>query len=141
MSARKSPSAPAPPASPEPPEPPSLTLTATLLGNARTADANIREVTLKIQQDILTLHLTPDLAAVFAELTRSEGGAHPTLDPHRIVYLPAPLYRVVITAIEPEPTAIEPPALAASAAAVTSTSEPESTPAPSLAAAAAPPTE
>ena len=73
----------------------SLTLTAILLGKARTPDSNLHEVTLKIQSDILTLRLTPDAASVFPDLSHVEGGGHP-------------LYRVVISPILPEPTEISP---------------------------------
>lgn len=86
---------------------PSLTLSAILLGKARTADSAVHEVTLKIQSDILTLRLSPEDAAIFPDLSTTVGGAHPLYDPYRIEYASAPGYRVTITPILPEPATAE----------------------------------
>ena len=85
-----------------------LTLPALLLGKARTADPTRIQVTLRIQQDILTLNLSPEDAQIFPDLSALEGGGHPLYDPHRITYNTiVPIYKVVITPVAPEPLVAE----------------------------------
>lgn len=83
-----------------------LTLTAILLGKAQTGGSHL-QVTLKIAQDVLHLNLTPEQASVFPDLVQQQGGGHPTHDPRRITYNPAPGYTVTIAPVEAEAEEVE----------------------------------
>lgn len=76
-----------------------LTLTAILLGKAQTGGPHL-QVTLKIGQDVLHLRLLPEQADIFPDLVQQQGGGHPTHDPRRITYNPAPGYTVTIAPVE-----------------------------------------
>lgn len=65
--------------------PESLTLEATLVGRASTANDHI-QVTLLIGQTPLQLLLPPDQAQLFPELVHQSGGRHAIFDPARIEY-------------------------------------------------------
>ena len=100
----------------------SLTLPALLIGKARTSGDHL-QVTLRVQQDILTLNLRPEDADFFPDLSATIGGGHPLYDPTQVVYNTAvPSYRITISPVEPEPLA----APVAIAAEPSVESEPES---------------
>ena len=84
-----------------------LTLTAILLGKAQTGGPHL-QVTLKIGQDVLHLRLLPEQADIFPDLVQQQGGGHPTHDPRRITYNPAPGYTVTIAPVEAEAEEVEP---------------------------------
>src|SRR5262249_9562537 len=85
----------------------SLTLSAILIGKGRTASPDIIQVTLKVQQDFLTLNLHPDDCVIFPDLSDTVGGGHPLYDPTQVVYnYNIPQYHIVISPLDPAPLAV-----------------------------------